>query len=76
MTLNNTLALENTADNYRGRVMSIFALNFAFVPAGALPITFATEYIGAPVALGIMAGLLLLIGGGFLMMSSRLRNLP
>ena len=74
MTLSNTLIMEYTDQEYRGRVSSIFMLSFGLMPAGVLPITIAAEYIGAPLALGIMALLLMLIAS-LLTASPHLRRL-
>ena len=74
MTLSNTLVMEYSDEEYRGRVVSIFMLSFGLMPAGVLPITIAAEFIGAALALGIMALLLILIAG-LLAASPRLRRL-
>ena len=75
MTLNNSLMMEYSAEEYRGRVMGLFTLNMAIMPAGVLPITFAVEAIGAPGALAIMASALMLISGAVLVGSRALRRL-
>ena len=75
MTLTNSLMLEYTDQEYRGRVLSIFALNMGLMPAGVLPITFLADEIGAPLSLGIMAVLLILVAATILLSSPRLRRL-
>jgi MFS family permease len=75
ITLNNSLLLERTDQQYRGRVMSIWSANFSLMPAGVLPLTIATEFIGAPLALGIMALPLIVISATFAVTSSHLRQL-
>ena len=75
MTLNNGLLIEYTEDRYRGRVMSVFVLNFALMPMGVLPLTLVANYMGAPQALGIMALLLIAISTVFLIASPHLRRL-
>ena len=75
MTLTSSLMMEYTTQEYRGRVMSIFGLNMGIMPAGVLPITIAAERLGAPVALGIMAGLLIIVAIIILAASPRLRQL-
>ena len=75
MTLNNGLLIEYTEDRYRGRVMSVFVLNFALMPMGVLPLTLVADWIGAPQALGIMALLLIAISTTFLVVSPHLRRL-
>ncbi len=75
MTLTNSLMLEYADQEYRGRVMSIFALNMGLMPAGVLPITILADQIGAPLSLGIMAVLLILVATTILLSSPRLRQL-
>lgn len=75
MTLNNGLLIEYTVDRYRGRVMSVFVLNFALMPMGVLPLTLVADWIGAPEALGIMAVLLIAISTFFLIATPHLRRL-
>lgn len=75
MTLTTSLMMEYTTQEYRGRVMSIFGLNMGLMPAGVLPITIAAERLGAPVALAIMAGILIVVATAILLASPRLRRL-
>ena len=75
MTLNSSLMMEYADQEYRGRVMSIFSLNMGLMPAGVLPITVMADRLGAPVALGIMAVLLILVASAMLLASPRLRQL-
>ncbi len=75
MTLTNSLMMENADQEYRGRVMSLFTLNMGLMPAGVLPITILADQIGAPLSLGIMAVLLILVATTILLSSPRLRRL-
>ena len=75
MTLTNSLMLEYADPEYRGRVLSIFSLNMGLMPAGVLPITILADRIGAPLSLGIMAVLLILVATTILLSSPRLRRL-
>ena len=75
MTLTNSLMMENADQEYRGRVMSLFSLNMGLMPAGVLPITILADQIGAPLSLGIMAVLLVLVATTILLSSPRLRQL-
>ena len=74
-TLNNSLLIESSDEKFRGRVMGLFALNMALMPASVLPITIASEFIGAPTAVGIVGIALALISGIFVISSGRLRRL-
>ena len=75
MTLTSSLMMEYTDQEYRGRVMSIFGLSMGIMPAGVLPVTIVAERMGAPIALGIMAGMLILVAFVILLASPRLRQL-
>ena len=75
LTLTSSLMMEYTTQEYRGRVMSIFGLNMGIMPAGVLPVTIVAERMGAPIALGIMAGLLIVVAIIILAASPRLRQL-
>ena len=75
MTLTNSLMMEYTDQEYRGRVMSLNILAFGLMPAGVLPITLMADRIGAPLALGIMATLLILVASTIFVASPRLRRL-
>jgi hypothetical protein len=61
MTLNSSLMMEYTDQEYRGRVMSLFTLNMGLMPAGVLPVTLMTDHLGAPFPLGVMAVMLILV---------------
>ena len=75
MTLTNSLMMENADQEYRGRVMSLFSLNMGLMPAGVLPITMIADNLGAPISLGIMAVLLILVATTILLASPLLRRL-
>ena len=75
MTLNNTLVLEATDQQFRGRVMSIFSLSFGLMPAVALPLGVLTDAVGAPLALTAMAGCLLVAVSAIVVVSYPLRQL-
>ena len=44
--LNQTLIVEEAEDRYRGRVMSVFMLNFGLMPLSILPAGILTDIIG------------------------------
>ena len=58
-TLNQSLALEVADNQYRGRVMGVFMLNRGMMPLGVLPTALLMEFMGARIAIGILAMLLL-----------------
>jgi MFS family permease len=55
--LNNTLLMSNVQARLTGRVMSIYLLTWAAMPIGALPLAWLAERAGAPVAIGLAGGL-------------------
>lgn len=75
MTLNNSLMMENTDQEYRGRVMSILTLSMGLMPAGVMPVTLMTDSIGAPIAIGVMSVLLTVVALLILVTSPSLRRL-
>ena len=74
-TLNQALIMEVSEDQYRGRVMSVFMLNFALMPLGVLPAGLLAEFWGGQVSIGILAGLLLFTSTIILATQKRLRDL-
>ena len=58
-TLNQALIMEVSEDQYRGRVMSIYMLNFALMPLAVLPAGIVIQYTNGQVAVGILAVMLL-----------------
>ncbi len=56
--LNQALLLEVADAEYRGRVVSIYAMNFGLTPAGALPAGALAELLGVRLALAIFGVLL------------------
>lgn len=75
MALSSSLMMQYTVQEYRGRVMSLLTLTHGLMPAGVIPVTVMSDQLGAPIALGIMATLLILLTSTILVVSQRLRNL-
>ena len=61
MAQNNTIIHLMVADEYRGRVMSVYLMTFGLMPFGTLPMGALAEVIGAPAAVAIHGGLTTLI---------------
>ena len=74
-TLNQSLIMEQVDDQYRGRVMSIFMMNFGLMPLGVLPAGLIADTLGGQAAIGILAGLLLAITAVVMLTQKRLRQL-
>ena len=60
-TLNQSLMMEVTEDQYRGRVMSVFMMNYGLMPLAVLPAGLFIDALGGQAVIGILAGALLLV---------------
>ena len=74
-TLSMTLIMERAEDLYRGRVSSVFMMNFGLMPLTVLPAGIAAEYLGGRVTIGIMANMLAVVAAIFLITQKRIRQL-
>ncbi len=74
-TLNQSLIMEVSEDQYRGRVMSVFMTNFALIPLGVLPAGLAAEFLGGQLTVGLLAGLLIATTALILATQRELRDL-
>ncbi len=74
-SLNQSILMEVTDAEYRGRVMSAFMTNFALIPLGVLPAGLVAEFLGGQLSIGIMAGLLLGLTAIILVTQRELINL-
>ena len=59
-TTNMALLMEGCDKEYRGRIMSIYMLNFGLMPLGVLPAGFAADLVGGQISVGIFAVLLVI----------------
>ena len=73
--LNQALAMEVVEDQYRGRVMSVFMMNFGLMPLGVLPIGLVADAYGGQAAVGILGVLLLAVSAVLLMTQGQLRRM-
>ena len=55
LTTNNTIIMTIVPNEFRGRVMSLWMLDFGLVPIGTVAAGFLAEWIGAPKGIAIMA---------------------
>ena len=60
-TINMGLIMEVVEDQYRGRVMSVFMMNFGLMPLGVLPAGMIADALGGQMAIAILGGLLILV---------------
>jgi MFS family permease len=75
MALSNTLLQSYTEDAYRGRVMSVYMMNWGLSMVGMFLISIMADIIGVRLALGGAAGLLALITLWYLFFKPRIRRL-
>ena len=53
------LIIENVADRYRGRVISMMSLNMGFMPLALMPLGLAADLLGGRAVVGIMGAAML-----------------
>lgn len=75
MALSNTLLQSNAADTYRGRVMSVYIMNWGVTMVGVFFVSVLADIIGVQWAVGGAAGLLALIAVYYLFFTARIRHL-
>jgi MFS family permease len=75
-SLNQSLIMEEVEDRYRGRVMSVFMMNFGLMPLGVLPAGLLIDYFGAQIVVGILGVLMLITTTVILVTQKRLREMP
>ena len=68
------LLMEEVEDEYRGRVMSVFMMNFGLMPLGVLPAGVITKLFGAQWAVAILGSLLMATTLIILLTQKRLRD--
>ena len=73
-TINMGLIMEVVEDQYRGRVMSVFMMNFGLMPLGVLPAGMIADALGGQMAIGILGVLLVLFTLAILFTQRRLRS--
>ena len=73
--LNQTLIIEKASAEYRGRIMSIFMLNYGLMPLSITPAGYLTDYLGGQTVIGFMGLALIAIMTFVLLTQGRLRRL-
>jgi MFS family permease len=76
MSLNQALLIEEAEDRFRGRVMSIYMLNFGLMPLGTFPAGILADYVGGQAVVGAMAVMLLALAVIILLTQKQLRRMP
>ena len=75
MSLNQALLIELSDNEYRGRVMSIFMLNFGFMPLGTFPAGLMIDYIGGQAVIGMMGAALIAVTAMIFITQRQLRRI-
>ena len=75
MALSNTLAQVYSEDEYRGRVMSIYMLNWGMTNLGVFVVGIVADFVGVQWAVGGSAILLLVVTMYFFVFSRRIRTM-
>ncbi|MCY4530582.1 MAG: MFS transporter [Chloroflexi bacterium] len=73
-SLNQTLVMENMDAEYRGRVMSLWMMNFGLMPLGILPISVIAEQFGPRVSFTCMGGVIVAVTLAILIFNRRIRT--
>ena len=73
-TLSMSIMMEKTRPDLRGRIMSIYMLNWGLIPLGALPAGIVADIIGAQSTIGILSVLLVISSAVVLITQKELRN--
>ncbi len=76
MSLNNTLLHANITDDVRGRVMSIYMLDFGLTPLGSLFAGITANFFGAPLAVTVMGSFCVTFGLIAILGVPRVRRMP
>ena len=73
-SLNQTLIMENMDDTYRGRVMSLWMMNFGLMGAGILPVSFLSDFFSPRIAFAFMGAVITVITLLLFVFHRRLRS--
>ena len=67
--------MEEADERYRGRVMSIYMMNFGLMPLGLLPAGLAVDWLGGQAVVAILSLLLFVTTAGIMATQGGLRRL-
>ncbi|MDA1279789.1 MAG: MFS transporter [Chloroflexi bacterium] len=73
--LNSSLIMEQTDEEYRGRVMGVYMMNFGLIPLGAIPLGYVAHWFDVRMAFAIAGGLLVVAALGYTVLTDRVRRL-
>ena len=75
-TLSQALAVEETGDEYRARVMSLLMMTYGLMPIGILPVSFAFDRYGAESTVAGLGVVLLAVTFFYIVIRPTLRRMP
>ena len=73
-TLVQSMVMEESEESYRGRVISLYMMNFGLIQLGVLPIGVLMDAFGGQLTVGVMAALLLAVTAVALTTQRQLRE--
>jgi MFS family permease len=73
--LNASLIMEETDDEYRGRVMGVYMMNFGLIPLGAIPLGFIAQWFDVRLSFAVAGGMLLAAAIGYTVLTNKIRRL-
>ena len=73
--LNASLIMEQTDEEYRGRVMGVYMVNFGLIPLGAIPLGFIAQWFDVRLSFAVAGGALVAAAIGYTVLTSRIRRL-
>lgn len=74
--LNQTLIIEQTEEEYRGRVVSVYTMIYGVMPLGVLPAGIAMDLFGPQITTAFLGAAMLVSSALFLATQKTLRGLP
>ena len=74
-TLSQSIVIQKVDDKYRGRVSSLFMMNFSMVPLGTLPASLIVQHYGGQIALATQAIILFVIFSSIFITQKSLRKI-
>ena len=74
--LSQALAVEETGDEYRARVMSLLMMTYGLMPIGILPVSFAFDRYGAESTVAGLGVVLLAVTFFYIVVRPTLRRMP
>jgi MFS family permease len=73
--LNQALVMDQVSEAYRGRVMSLYMMNFGLMPLGVLPLGIIADLWGPQIAVAILGIILTVVGIGLFSTQVKLRRM-